>query len=379
MKKISITLGAGFGDESKGSFVNYLCSKADNPLVIRFSGGHQVGHTVVVGDKRHVFSNFGSGSLLDVPTYWSEYCTVDPIGVFKEQKALNAIGIAPKLYFNANAMVTTPFDKWQNMTIEKDNAHGSVGVGFGTTVQRNEDHYHLYIRDLLYPNIRDIKLKLIQENYYKYIERYKLIKEEVDKFKSACTHLIDTYEIFNNFDEIRNYYNSYIFEGSQGIMLDQDYGFFPNVTRSYTTSRNAIEFINKYDLHNGNSNYIDTYYVTRAYQTRHGNGAMTNEDLDISYIKENPLETNVSTGFQGKFRKSVLDLDLLKYTMDCDKYHNSYSHKNLVISCLDQVPDEIPVTQNSKLETLKYNFIAHRLGFSNPDSIFPCYSDTGYK
>ena len=384
MKKISIVLGLGFGDEGKGSLINTVCLNSDNPLVIRFSGGHQVGHTVVVGDKRHVFSNFGSGSLLDVPTYWSEYCTVDPIGVFNEQKALNTIGIAPRLYFNANAMVTTPFDKWQNITLDSKSGHGSVGVGFGTTIQRNEDHYHLYVRDLLYPNIRDIKLKLIQENYYKYnridlVERYKLIKEEVDKFKSACTHLIDTYEIFNNFDEIRNYYNSYVFEGSQGIMLDQDYGFFPNVTRSYTTSRNAIEFIKKYDLHNGNSNYIDTYYVTRAYQTRHGNGAMTNEDLDISYIKENPLETNISTGFQGKFRKSVLDLDLLKYAIDCDKYHNLYSHKNLVISCLDQVPDEIPVTQDSKLETFKYNFIAHRLGFSNPDSIFPCYSDTGYK
>jgi adenylosuccinate synthase len=168
MKKISIVLGLGFGDEGKGSLINTVCLNSDNPLVIRFSGGHQVGHTVVVGDKRHVFSNFGSGSLLDVPTYWSEYCTVDPIGVFNEQKALNTIGIAPRLYFNANAMVTTPFDKWQNITLDSKSGHGSVGVGFGTTIQRNEDHYHLYVRDLLYPNIRDIKLKLIQENYYKY-------------------------------------------------------------------------------------------------------------------------------------------------------------------------------------------------------------------
>lgn len=77
---ISIVLGSFMGDEGKGQTVHNICAKnPENSLVIRFSGGHQVGHTVKYGDLMHTFSNFGSGTLLGVPTYWSEYCTVDPL------------------------------------------------------------------------------------------------------------------------------------------------------------------------------------------------------------------------------------------------------------------------------------------------------------
>jgi len=123
-------------------------------------------------------------------------------------------------------------------------------------------------------------------------------------------------------------------------------------------------------------NSVKTYYVTRAYQTRHGNGPMTNEGMDISYIKENPLETNINDGFQGEFRKSPLDLDLLKYAVECDGYHNPLSRKNIVITCLDQVPEDIPVTIGGKLETVKFNEIGSYCGINFK---FPCYSDTGYQ
>lgn len=116
--KISLVIGALYGDEGKGSFVNYLCSQAKNPLVVRFSGGHQVGHTVVIGDKHHIFSNFGSGTLQGTPTYWSEFCTVSPTGILKEGNVLRKLGVEPKLILNANAMVTTPFDILQNHQLE---------------------------------------------------------------------------------------------------------------------------------------------------------------------------------------------------------------------------------------------------------------------
>ena len=80
----SIVIGAGFGDEGKGNMVNYLCKNSEKPLVIRFNGGHQMGHMCVVNEMRHIFSNFGSGSLVGAPTYISEYCTVDPVGTKNE-------------------------------------------------------------------------------------------------------------------------------------------------------------------------------------------------------------------------------------------------------------------------------------------------------
>ena len=375
---ISIVLGLGYGDEGKGSFVNYRCSQSKNPLVIRFNGGHQVGHTVVIGNKRHVFSNFGSGTLLGTPTYWSEYCTISPIGILKEGNVLREMNVEPKLYINANAMVTTPFDILQNRSLEDKNNHGSVGVGFGTTIQRNEDHFHLYVRDLLYPKIRDEKLKLIINKYYKLnfnpISQFVNVttRKLYNNFLIACDDLVKRYEIVNDINKLLDH--DLIFEGSQGIMLDTNYGFFPHVTRSNTVSKNAIELINKYNLY---ANNVITYYVTRAYQTRHGNGYMSNEGINTNYIKENPNETNVEC-FQGEFRKSVLDLDLLKYAVECDRFHNpdSFSKKKIVITCLDQVPEDIPVTIGGDLGTVKFNGIGTYcdIGYK-----YLVYSDTGYQ
>ena len=158
-----IVLGALFGDEGKGAFVNSLCRKTHKALVIRYNGGHQAGHSVVNDNIRHLFSNFGSGTLLGAPTYWSEYCTVNPMSLLKEGNALREKGIKPVLYINANAMVTTPYDILRNIKQDELTLHGTVGVGFGTTIQRNEDYFHLYARDLQYPKIRDVKLKLLQE------------------------------------------------------------------------------------------------------------------------------------------------------------------------------------------------------------------------
>lgn len=333
----SIVLGAGYGDEGKGSHVNHLTSKSKRPLVIRFSGGHQVGHTVVLEDgTRHVFSNFGSGTLQGAPTYWSEYCTFNPIGIQREAKDLQKKGVNGLLFLDENAMVTTPFDMLMNKQLDKQNRHGSVGVGFGQTIQRTEDHYTLFARDLKYPAIRDAKLELIRK-YYGYQNTEKTI-EVMDEFKAACEYVMETHEVVSGLRTLQDY--EWIFEGSQGIMLDMDYGFFPHVTRSNTTAKNALEIIKKYRP----DSYIRTYYVTRAYLTRHGNGPMPNQNLDNSFIINNPLETNRSDGFQGEFRKAPLDIDMLKYAIECDKYHNPKSKRILVVTCLDQVPARIPVT-----------------------------------
>ena len=369
---VSLVIGAGYGDEGKGSFVNYLCGKHENPLVVRFNGGHQVGHTVVHNSIRHTFSNFGSGTLRGVPTYWSEYCTVNPTAVLKEGNALRAQGITPKVIYSPNAMVTTPFDIYRNMQDSTNMLHGSVGVGFGATIQRNADHYKLYVRDLLYPNIRDIKLNLIREymntkighSTKHFVEH---MNKAIEEFIVASDDLVNRFKIATDFGSLS--YDSFIFEGGQGIMLDMDYGFFPHVTRSNTTSKNAIEMLNKLNIVPN-----ETYYITRAYQTRHGNGPMINENMDISYIKENPLEANVNGGAQGIFKKSVLDINMLRYALDCDLYHNQFSNKNLVVTCLDQVPDFVSVTNNGKLISSKKTAINKLVGIRKQ---FSSYSDKG--
>ena len=132
-------IGLGFGDEGKGTTTEYLCSQFSNPLVIRFSGGHQAGHTVVHDDVSHIFSNFGSGTLSGYPTYWSKYCTVYPFALLNELEILLEKGITPKLFIDPQCPITTPYDKEYNQLSEKKNKHGSCGVGYSATIEREKN------------------------------------------------------------------------------------------------------------------------------------------------------------------------------------------------------------------------------------------------
>ncbi|MFW2477394.1 MAG: adenylosuccinate synthetase, partial [Sediminibacterium sp.] len=116
MKKATVIVGLGYGDEGKGLLTDYYCHNADRPLVIRFNGGQQAGHTVVLKNgTRHVFSNFGSGTLRGVSTYWSAYCTFSPRYFLEE---LSLLPITPMLYLDPACPVTTHYDVLYNRALE---------------------------------------------------------------------------------------------------------------------------------------------------------------------------------------------------------------------------------------------------------------------
>jgi adenylosuccinate synthase len=336
-----VVIGLGFGDEGKGIFTDYLCSHSPNSLVIRFSGGHQAGHTVVTDTTRHVFSNFGSGTLRGIPTYWSKYCTVEPIGLVKELKILQEKGVKPTLFIDEKCPITTPYEIFSNHEWEASNCHGSCGVGFGKTIEREENHFSLTFGDLFYPKVFKEKLRLIEKEYYNYdIED----KKHLDYFFEGCHQLVEYYlncAYINKSYKIPLNFKEYIFEGSQGLLLDQHFGFFPNVTRSNTGCKNIVEIL-------GSSEFIELFLVTRAYQTRHGNGFMTNIDIPHNILRDKN-ETNVENKYQGKFRRSLLDVSLLEYGINKDEYIRNSYYKNLVITCLDHIINEYRFTYKDKI------------------------------
>ena len=347
----SVIIGLGFGDEGKGTLTDYLCSQFTNPLVIRYSGGHQAGHTVYLNDKKHVFSNFGAGTLRGIPTYWSKYCTVDPVGILNEFDDLEKININYlKLYIDPDCPITTPYDKLYNRTTELENLHGSCGIGFGATIEREKNHYSLTFSDLFYPDILNIKIKMIGEYYAKKTPGDKIISsDEYINFFNTCQELIKKFFIEKKvLEEI--FCSDYIFEGAQGILLDQNMGFFPHVTRSNAGTKNILKIIN--------SSEIDYYLITRAYQTRHGNGPMTNEERRHNII-ENPEETNISRAWQGDFRRTLLDLDLLEYAINKDPVLRLSKNKTLVITCLDHVKLDHRFTYKGKIfaSTTQHEFL----------------------
>lgn len=347
-------LGGLYGDEGKGKVVSWLCHNSQNPLVIRFNGGHQAGHTVHYNGKFHISSQFGSGALLKCPTYLMERCTVEPIGLYNEYHVFPD-GTRRKLYINRKCPVTTPYDMRANRLIDLEKKHGSCGVGFGQTLQREQDHYSLLFEDLYHPTVLRLKLEQIKK-YYNLD-----LGEETDKnFVEVCEQVIDHNETFIMVDdidevEVKCEFNNVIFEGAQGLMLDQNIGFFPHVTRSNTDTTNIREY----------GPFIDVYVVVRAYQTRHGNGPLTFEDS--VNIPDNPYETNFSTSFQGKFRKAPLDLDILQYAISKDPYIKRGIF-NLVITCLDVINTYCVVHYNrlKEFET-QHDFISYIINTIKPD------------
>ena len=325
-------IGAGFGDEGKGLFTDYLCRHADRPLVIRFSGGQQAGHTVVHNGIRHVFSNFGSGTLQGAPSYFAKFCTVDPVGIVNELDVLLEKGVDPLLYIDAECPVTTPYDIHYN---RRNHPHGSCGVGVGATLNREEHFCSLTFADLFYPWVLETRLKLVQDFY-----RAQVSDVDVEDFLRCCSVLTGSPWVRISRGLPPGEFSEYIYEGSQGLLLDQHYGFFPYVTRADTGSRNVLALCG--------DKKPEIYLITRAYQTRHGDGPMTNEDLPHD-IRQNSLETNVRNRFQGEFRRSLLDLSLLEYAIQRDPLIFSASDKRLVITCLDHIRDEYRFTRQGRV------------------------------
>lgn len=362
--KASIVIGLGFGDEGKGLTTDYLCSQSLSPLVIRFNGGPQAGHTVCAANGlRHVFSSFGSGTLRGAATYWSAWCTLSPSALLNEYRALTGSGIYPQLYLDESCAVTTHYDVLYNRLLEQQRGtlrHGSCGMGFGNTLQRHEAKVTFVAGDLIYPERCMEKLKQIRL-FYALKARTELNidftelehDQEDQRFMAYLAemqtiinrHIFITSEkaVFEN-----TQWDQYIFEGAQGVLLDMDFGYFPHVTRSHTTSKNALELIRRNKI---NISSATLFAVSRVYHSRHGEGPFVAHAEQL-LLKNNEMETNVLNDFQGNFRTGPLDLDQLNYAIKSEISQNNGIAKQLVLTCADQVnEDDLPYTLAGKLHT----------------------------
>lgn len=336
-RKSIAVVGLGFGDEGKGKKVHRLTDGCPESVVIRYSGGQQAGHTVYYNSTTgHVFSNFGAGTFNGVSTYWSKFCTFDPVGVIRELEILKSLNLAPVLYVDYRCPITTPFEKRYNQNNFDFLRNGTCGVGVGQTYEREEKFYNLQVGDLKHHGVHEIKIKNIH-NWYKILEYQsaRVASSDLDTYFEAVKEIIKSDNIhfvegLNNLpSDLEDH--QIIFEGSQGLLLDQNIGFFPHVTRSSVGSKNILNLCREYNIEPPKFELM-----TRAYQTRHGNGPMTNEEYSIELLNTK-WETNRANQFQGNFRTSVLDLNLLGYAIQKDEHINKTKNRRINITCLDQL------------------------------------------
>ncbi|SFR64997.1 adenylosuccinate synthetase [Anaeromicropila populeti] len=382
MKMAKVVIGANFGDEGKGLMTDYFGANSKNPIVIRFNGGAQAGHTVVTTQgTRHVFSHFGAGSLLGVPTYLSQFFAVNPLIFFKEWEELKLCfcrkknPVFPKVMVSENCMVTTPYDMLINQVVESQRGagrHGSCGLGFYETILRNQKtEYQLTVQELLdlkrkgsegRYKIRK-KLDFIRQSYVK--QRFcqlgiTMVDDNLLSVLQSDGLLEDSLEQMRQFvDEVRvvNFetavkdFDTLLFEGAQGLMLHQSYRYFPHVTPSNTGMENVVELLTPLK---SEISEIEAVYVTRTYLTRHGAGPLPGE------LKEKPYEnivdlTNQPNEYQGKLRFAYLDVTMLKENVDNDleRVKNSgFSIKPaLAITCLNQPQGNIVFIKNKRKQS----------------------------
>lgn len=349
MKRATIIIGANYGDEGKGLLVDSHASLVgEGAIVVRFSGGANAGHTVVTPDGvHHVFSHFGAGTLAGAATFLSRYFIANPFLWQKEALELHAKGVSPRVFIDRRALLTTPYDMMLNQFAEMargSSRHGSCGVGINETVQRCVDgHFVTQARMLskMLPDFGSLRHAL-EEIRTRYVPR-RIIELGIE-VSAEMVEMINNDAIIDNFlsaaasmrrhitisDEgILEQSDQVIFEGSQGLLLDEINGYFPHVTRARTGLTNAMNIINLVGAEE-----VNAIYVTRAYMTRHGAGPFPSEVDGMAY----PDPTNVDNAWQGSLRFGSIDLGALSRAIEVDFAPFSGAvRKQLAVTCIDQV------------------------------------------
>lgn len=320
--KHKIVVGTGFGDEGKGVMVNHFSSP--HTLTVRFNGGSQAGHNVVLPDGlHHTFAQFGAGTFQNASTLLSRFHALDPFALTLEGNALTNKGFAvwEKLYVSEDALVITPIHRFINQQKEDrrgSKRRGSVGVGYGVAVTyaRNNPEQALYVKDLSDFTVTLDKLNIMLESFSDFT-----VDLDTQDLAFALMRQAEDLNTVTQMQEIA-LINSHacVFEGAQGLLLDYNLGFKPHVTNSNTTSLNALALLQEANVSREN---VEVVGVTRTYHTRHGAGPFPSETDLLGF----PEPHNPTSDYQGKFRLGHLDLDLLQYAQQNDNYdHVAVTH-----------------------------------------------------
>ena len=353
----AIVVDLGFGDAGKGVTVDLLCARRRYGAVVRANGGAQAAHNVVAPDGRHhTFAQFGSGTLAPggpVPTHLSRFAVVDPFALAAEARHLSELGVPDPFALvtvDRRALISTPWHQAANRARELARGadrHGSCGMGVGETMayalahpedaptagdcahparlrrklRRLAEHLR-HLTDQVspaadrpphVPNTRSAPAERSRDRtapaershdtavgpppdmeecvaaYAAFAQRVRLVDED------HLAHLLASAPV--------------VFEGAQGVLLDEWYGFHPFTTWSTTTTANPLALL----AEAGRPGQARRIGVVRTYTTRHGEGPLVTEDPALGAVLPEPH--NGTHPWQGPFRVGHLDLVAHRYAL----------------------------------------------------------------
>lgn len=309
-----IVVDLGYGDAGKGTIVDWLCATRPVSTVIRFNGGAQAAHNVVTPDGRHhTFAQFGSGTLHGVPTHLSRFMMVDPLALAAEAEHLVELGVAAPfalLTVDRQALLTTPWHRAANRrreTARGDGRHGSCGMGVGETAAFALAHPDLAVRagDTTSPATLARKLHAVRDALT--AELGSLDAPPVATVAEAFRWFGAAVRLVGSSRQVLR--GPCVFEGAQGVLLDEWRGWHPYTTWSTTTFDNADTLL----AESGGGDAL-RLGVVRTYTTRHGAGPLVTEDPRLTAAL--PERHNTQGPWQGGWRAGHLDAVAHRYAVE---------------------------------------------------------------
>lgn len=328
-----IVVGLGFGDEGKGATVDWLCAQGDVASVVRFNGGAQAAHNVIADGRHHTFRQFGSGALAGVPTYLAATMLVEPLALADEAERLATLGVDNPLStitVHPNALLTTPVHAAANRTREDARGpvrHGSCGLGIGETTWydlatragvRAGDRLENFtapsdatgtairVRDCLDVRSLTRKLDALARFYRPLLDTGCHGHPGVDQLVEVYSQFAGAVRITDE-AHLADAAGRLIYEGAQGVLLDERRGLHPYTTWTRTTPANARS------IGRALGRPAATLGVLRTYQTRHGAGPLAGEDARLRVHR--PERHNATGRYQGEWRVGPLDPVALRYAV----------------------------------------------------------------
>ncbi len=333
-------VGAQWGDEGKGKIVDWLSNRAD--LVVRFQGGHNAGHTLVVGDVTYKLSLLPSGVVQGKPSVIGNGVVVDPSALLAEIEKISAQGVAitPDVLILAdNACLILPLHRDLDLAREQEAGAGKIGTtgrGIGPAYEDKVGRRAIRVADLADPAALDVKIPRLLAHHQAlrrglHLDEIDPLALKADLLEMAPKILPYARPAWRMLDEAVRQGRRILFEGAQGALLDVDHGTYPFVTSSNTAAGQAAAGAGV-----GPSAVGYVLGIVKAYTTRVGSGPFPTELEDEvgQHLGVIGKEFGVVTG--RKRRCGWFDAVLVRQTIAINGIHGMALTK---LDVLDGLPE----------------------------------------
>jgi len=337
-----VLLGAQWGDEGKGKATDLLGDRVD--YVVRYQGGNNAGHTVVIGDQKYALHLLPSGILSpNVIPVIGNGVVIDPAVLLTEIKGLNERGIdTSKLKISTNAHLITPYHRTIDKVSERflgKSKIGTTGRGIGPAYADKINRIGIRVQDLFDPSILKQKIEaalhdknqiLIKVFNRKGITVDEVLDEYLGYAQILKPYVVDTALLL---DQALKSGKNVLLEGSQGTLLDVDHGTYPFVTSSNPTAGGASTGSGI-----GPTKITRVIGILKAYTTRVGSGPFPTElfDADGEALRKIGGEVGVTTGRNR--RCGWFDAPIARYAVRVNGLTDFFLTKLDVLTGWEKIP-----------------------------------------